>query len=351
MSATSASSSSSFATPLLTGICTKNGTVDLSVVPCGFQATQCSGAGVSLAQCSPVYLLRVLCATDVSSTTDSCVAVKSFCASSTDSGCTTTLPTTLPTSKALESAASPSCDAFPAPAICKTSGCTALTPVPGNATLKECNIGSLVASVCSSSTSSCAASYSQLCSVFPSWCPTPSTSSGSTSGSTTSNSMCASMPSMPGCSSTSTMSSSMGLMFLHSSINDLVLFQTFVPSTPAPVDSCCSTTITAVQPAKALSPSHAHLLTKQRLQYTTRSPLQSLLHSLFGISDTSYITHQFYKFCLKTTNVFLGFLVMLIVMQFNIGYLLAACAGYGVGALLFEGTVDERGVDECCVSE
>ncbi|KAJ3012571.1 UNVERIFIED_CONTAM: hypothetical protein HDU68_001130 [Siphonaria sp. JEL0065] len=243
--------------------------------------------------------------------------------------------------------------------------------------------------------------------------------------------MCASMPGMAGCSGTTTQ---MGLMYLHTGINDLVLFQTFIPTnnlqyagalafvfglpilaawighlrktvvearkslvrrvktilndpsvpaisnrpaagdgddskvfielsrfdneTPEPTTaaatasrSCCTLPATTTATTTTNKKLMANLMTKQRFRYNhshSSSPLALFLFRVFAVKDPSFVIHQVFKFSLKSTEVFLDFLVMLIVMQFNVGYLVVTCLGYASANLIFDNVEEEIGVDDCC---
>ncbi|KAI9328343.1 hypothetical protein BDR26DRAFT_874107, partial [Obelidium mucronatum] len=258
------------------------------------------------------------------------------------------------------------------------------------------------------------ASYTSFCKAFPGVCPAGDAAGTPSPVTQPSSSSCASMPGMAGCPGSS---QSMGLMYLHGGINDMALFQTFVPSTTLqyvgalafvfglpilaawighlrdiviksrktyvhrikavlkdgnvpkvtadpkdgpvfvelsrfddslePITSCCATKdsdLTSVN--KKIT---ASLLAKQQARYLqSRSPAEMILLRAFGVQDPSYALHQFYKFLFKSTQVFLDFLVMLVVMQFNIGYLVVACLGLSVANLLFSDVSDEIGGDDCC---
>ncbi|KAI9350226.1 Ctr copper transporter [Obelidium mucronatum] len=174
-------------------------------------------------------------------------------------------------------------------------------------------------------------------------------------------------------------------MALHLGLNDLVLFEAFVPSNWGQyVGALCFTFALAVL-AAGLSAAKKRLV-KRRISHvlklretrdpaaakpaliqaatatTATAPLGSHTDTLADSNmnsqrsssqlltrtrtsatrDPSYLIHQMTKFALDLGHIFIGYLVMLIVMQFNIGYLLAASVGYGFAAWLFEDASSEK---------
>ncbi|KAJ3263639.1 hypothetical protein HDU77_010286 [Chytriomyces hyalinus] len=273
------------------------------------------------------------------------------------------------------------------------------------AALVRCDMLPTYVSLCSElspSSAQCTA-YAPICSTYPSICPTPPanppppSSMGSMGGMGSDHSM------SHGGGASSGSGGGMA-MFLHLGISDLVLFETFVPANQwqyfgalvftfglvllegylgrvremavkgrvAYVERVNAVlTSSAVEKEAAATPGAAStsltwgassgsransgLLSEKVLQRhrelyrrTSTRHTSRVLRAVFGVSDTSYVWHQLWKLCLKTASAFIGFLVMLIVMQFNVGYIVVACVGYGVSAMLFENVQSEVVEDGCC---
>ncbi|KAJ3024641.1 UNVERIFIED_CONTAM: hypothetical protein HDU68_007919 [Siphonaria sp. JEL0065] len=422
-------SSPSFALPALTSLCapvnaTTSAKIDQSIFACGFHAAKCGAESTVVDQCNPVFLLRSLCAEPETrfSSALACGQVVSYCtASGSDSACSAALPGVA--SSSTLSLLAPVCDSFPPPTEC--NGCLALTPALQNATIGDCNIGALYTALCNSAGGNAMCTgYSGYCKAFAPMCPasTPNTPVTPPTTSKPSPAMCASMPGMAGCSGTT---QTMGLMYLHTGINDLVLFQTFIPannlqyagaltfafglpilaawighlrktvvearkslvkrvktilndpsvpaiSNPPGVgadanddskifielarfDNESPEASTSAPPASTTTNTNkklmANLITKQRFRYNharSSSLLELFLLRVFAVKDPSFVIHQVFKFWLKSTEVLLDYLVMLIVMQFNVGYLVVTCLGYATANLLFDNVEKEIGADDCC---
>ncbi|KAI8841099.1 Ctr copper transporter family-domain-containing protein [Chytriomyces cf. hyalinus JEL632] len=401
----------SFASTALQSLCQANSTAGVGLVSCSLLLGPCAGSS-TLPSCQPLFLVRSLCATDaalpevsslqVGSKKVCGVLVKEFCDSTpSDPSCAAALPQ-WPSSASLQTLIAPSCQGFPPPSGCKS--CLALsfknaTVAPTTvAALVQCDMLPTYVSLCSElspSSAQCTA-YAPICSTYPSICPTPPANPPppSSMGSMGSDH---SMGGHGGSSEGGGMA-----MFLHLGISDLVLFETFVPAnqwqyfgalvftfglvllegylgrvremavkgrvayvervnavlTSSPVEKemtpgAGSTSLTSR--ATSGNPVNSGLLSEKVLQRhrelykrTSTRHTSRLLRALFGVSDTSYVCHQIWKLCLKTASAFIGFLVMLIVMQFNVGYIVVACLGYGVSAMLFENVQSEVVDDGCC---
>ncbi|KAJ3241852.1 hypothetical protein HDU81_009714 [Chytriomyces hyalinus] len=399
----------SFASTALQSLCQTNSTGGVGLVSCSLLLGPCAGSS-SLPSCQSLFLLRSLCATDgalaeVSSLQvggkNVCgVLVKEFCDSTpSDPSCAAALPK-WPSSASLQTLIAPSCQGFPPPSGCKScpglslkNATVAPTTVAG---LVQCDMLPTYVSLCSElspSSAQCTA-YAPICSTYPSICPTPPASPPPSS--------MGSMGSEGDHMSHGSSSGGGGMaMFLHVGISDLVLFETFVPanqwqyfgalvftfglvllegylgrvremavkgrigyvervnavltSSPVEKEAGAAAASTSLTSGASGSPANSGLLSEKVLQRhrelykrTSTRHTSRLLRALFGVSDTSYVWHQIWKLCLKTASSFIGFLVMLIVMQFNVGYIVVACLGYGVSGMLFENVQDEVVDDGCC---
>ncbi|KAJ3407796.1 hypothetical protein CcCBS67573_g02955 [Chytriomyces confervae] len=394
----------SFASTALQSLCqSNNSTAGVGLVSCSLLLGPCAGSP-ALPSCQPLFLVRSLCATDaalpevsslqVGSKNVCGVLVKEFCDSTpSDPSCAAALPQ-WPSSASLQTLIAPSCQGFPPPSGCKS--CLALsfknaTVAPTTvAALVRCDMLPTYMSLCSElspSSAQCTA-YAPICSTYPSICPTPPANPPPPSS-------MGSMGSDHSMGHGSSGSAGGMAMFLHLGISDLVLFETFVPANQwqyfgalvftfglvllegylgrvremavkgrvAYVERVNAVLTSsgvekeAATPGAVSSGSRANsgLLSEKVLQRhrelykrTSRRHTSRVLRAVFGVSDTSYVWHQVWKLCLKTASAFIGFLVMLIVMQFNVGYIVVACVGYGVSAMLFENVQSEVVEDGCC---
>ncbi|KAJ3073927.1 hypothetical protein HDU98_000314 [Podochytrium sp. JEL0797] len=68
---------------------------------------------------------------------------------------------------------------------------------------------------------------------------------------------------------------------------------------------------------------------------------------LAGFKDQSYLAHLGIKYPLVFVGILMRYALMLIVMTFNLGIILAACFGFTVGSILFQNTATELLLD-CC---
>ncbi|KAJ3078898.1 hypothetical protein HDU99_000318 [Rhizoclosmatium hyalinum] len=152
-----------------------------------------------------------------------------------------------------------------------------------------------------------------------------------------------------GSSSSSTGSSGSMAMALHWSLGDSVLFESFAPSSNAGLLGAAAFVFAFAIVGESIGAAKRAIV-KHRIKSVQSGHLKDDANkSLISTNkkrprllDSAFIAHQVTKFVLEVAQTLVSFLVMLIVMQFNIVYLLAASLGYGVAAWLFESTDGER---------
>ncbi|KAJ3295856.1 hypothetical protein HDU79_008208 [Rhizoclosmatium sp. JEL0117] len=152
-----------------------------------------------------------------------------------------------------------------------------------------------------------------------------------------------------GSSSTTTGSSGSMAMALHWGLGDSVLFESFAPSSNAGLLGAAVFVFALAIVGESIGAAKRAIV-KHRIKSVQSGHLKDDANkSLISTNkkrprslDSAFIGHQVTKFVLEVAQTLVSFLVMLIVMQFNIVYLLAASLGYGVAAWLFESTDGER---------
>ncbi|KAJ3073926.1 hypothetical protein HDU98_000313 [Podochytrium sp. JEL0797] len=182
------------------------------------------------------------------------------------------------------------------------------------------------------------------------------------------------------------MSSMCGSMFLHSAICDTILFQGFAPTNGAQyfgglvltvclgvltmlVDSHRRNHINARKAALARRAAQAeHIIVAPNVEgfiaepeaaktsefirsdmpSTPENASEDDAYNQFTLAkDPSYSWHVLLKSVLLFVSIFLRYILMLIVMTFNIGLILAACCGLTLGAFLFENGEGDVFLDSC----
>ncbi|KAJ3304745.1 hypothetical protein HDU76_005140, partial [Blyttiomyces sp. JEL0837] len=87
----------------------------------------------------------------------------------------------------------------------------------------------------------------------------------------------------------------------------------------------------------------------KRKQWFASTTISQKIQSRFTSVDYSMEIYQFQKACLRAVEVFIAYMLMLVVMQFNVGLIMASVVGVLVGCFVFEREEEEERGAACCI--
>ncbi|KAJ8326352.1 hypothetical protein O5D80_005109 [Batrachochytrium dendrobatidis] len=318
------------ASTALSQLCTAPATKNL--LSCSIRAAcKSSLTSSSDPSCSDAVLLTTACKTDaaVASASGACSLVSASCPAGSESSISQCTPVKglLPT-LTLQQNIFNICTAM------KMEGCGACPTPIDNSTVASCDV---------------MGTYAQLCTVMPdmSNCKSMSAMCGQSPLPLALAAYCPNVASsQPGSPSTSAFDTTIPemKMYLHTGITDYVLFKSFVPRT-------LNQYVGAVVVSIALSIVFFIISAFRKSRLIVHAAYrQTIAKSTFKFWDTKTELYQLENAILRTLEVFVGYMMMLIVMTFNVGLIIAVLAGVLIGSYVFDrSTATAENSNVCCV--